>query len=60
MAFISCSALTMDFKLNICLLLLLLGVLSVQGKNEPHRFHGKRKFLFVSAGVMCFDGGPFQ
>ena len=49
----------MDFKLNICLLLLLLGLLSVQGKNVPHVKAKYGKFSSVSAGVICFDGGPF-
>ena len=55
MAFIFYSATTMDAKLTICLLLLVLGVVSVQGQ-----YKAKRKFSSVSTGIICFDSYPFK
>lgn len=59
MAFIFYSALPMDFKFSICLVLLLLGALSVQGENKP-RHQAKRKFSSVFAGVRRFDSDSFE
>ena len=55
MALIFYSATTMDAKLTICLLLLVLGVVSVQGQ-----YKAKRKFSSVSTGIICFDSCPFK
>lgn len=60
MAFIFNSAPIMDTKLTICLLLLVLGVFSVQGKNLAQQDKAKRKFSSVSTGIKCFDSCPFK
>ena len=53
----------MDAKLTISILLLVLGVFSVQEKNLAQRDNAKRKFSShssVSKGIICFDSCPLK
>ena len=50
----------MDAKLTISLLLLVLGVFSVQGKTLAQQYIAKREFSSVSTGIICFGSCPLK